>query len=966
MTAGYVRWPDIHGDRIVFVSADDLWTVSATGGRATRLTEGGIQARTPKFSPDGTAIAYARTVGDTAEIEVLAGSPRRLTFEGVPCAVAAWHPDTGDVLYASSAGEPVPVDRLRSVAPAGGASRRFGAIRAGAVSFGPDGLVVVRSGLGDPAYRKRYRGGAAGRLWIGKEGGDFRPLTSVAGNVDSPCWVGDRIYFLSDHEGTGELYSCAPDGGGLRRETDHRGGYARALSGDGTRLVYQLEGSIRLFDPRTRDMSEVDIEVPGLAVTDQEVSAVGNLRSVDLSPDGTRIAITVRGKALTVAARGGALRGHGQGARYRLLSWLDDDRLVAVASPGREAERLVVFESGVERALPVGDIGVVTELRVCPLGERIAVATNRYELLTVAVADGETRLIARGEHDRARDLAWSPDGRWLAYSMPESAHRAAIWAHDTVSGRSGRVTVPLARDRGPSFASDGRFLYFVGVRELTAEGAEDLAVRGVAMPYAVELCPGRTESGTHIDFAGIEERVRPLDAPRTEHRQVVAAPERLLLVRGGMVTSENEEPVRADQVAVSRDGRTLLYLDRGRLSVAGGGIDLSGVRFTVSPRAEWRQLFGEVWRLQREHVWDADRVGPAWDAAWDRYAPLLDRVHTRAELSDLIGELQGELSASHTGERLPRTATDRQGFLGVFGEPGEDGFLVSAVPPGSPCARFDIGIGPGDVIERIDGVPVGPGGLGPALAGKAGREVEVGLGDRTVLVRAVDSDRPQHYLAWCAANRQRVRAATAGRVGYLHLPDFGARGYARFREAMLTEGTLDGLVIDVRGNEGGHASWLVVEQLGRRRMGARVPRRGQPEAWPPSAVGGAMAVVADEYTGSDGEVFCEAFRLAGLGPVVGVRTWGGGVGIRPRHALVDGTVTTQPEFRYDVGSARIEDHGVDPDHVVLAAPHDEPACADPQLDRAVALVLDRLGESGFPPCRFCYGEFQGNASEGDR
>lgn len=181
-------------------------------------------------------------------------------------------------------------------------------------------------------------------------------------------------------------------------------------------------------------------------------------------------------------------------------------------------------------------------------------------------------------------------------------------------------------------------------------------------------------------------------------------------------------------------------------------------------------------------------------------------------------------------------------------------------------------------------MPVGLGGLGPALAGKAGREVEVGLGDWTVLLRAVDSDRPTYHAAWCADNRRRVRAATGGRVGYLHLPDFGAHGYARFREAMLTEGTLDGLGIDVRGNEGGHASWLVVE-----------------------------------HTGSDGEVFCEAFRVTGL----------------------------------------------DPDHVVLAPPHDDPACADPQLDRAAALVLDRLGESGFPACRFRYGEFKGN-SEGDR
>ncbi|MGH3858428.1 S41 family peptidase [Actinokineospora sp.] len=981
MTAGYFRWPDIRGDRIVFVCADDLWTAPVAGGQATRLTEGAIQARTPRFNHDGTAVAYGRAVGAAVEVEVLpadGGVPRRLTFEGVPGVVASWHPRSGEVLYASSAGEPFPVDRLRSVDPAGGLSREFDAIRAGAVAFGPGGLVVVRTGLGDPAYRKRYRGGAAGMLWIGKEGGGFRPLTAVAGNVDSPCWIGDRVYFLSDHGGTAEIYSCEPDGGDLRSETDHGGGHARALSGDGTRLVYQFEGSIRLFEPDSRHTSTVDIRLPGISLPEQKVPALGNLRSVDLSPDGRRVAITVRGKALTLAARGGDVQRHGSDKRYRLLSWLDDRRLVAVASPGRDPEQLVIFDAGAECVLPVGDLGIVAELRVCPRGEWVAVANSRYELFAVSVSDGRSTLITRGEHDRPRDLAWSPDGRWLAYSMPESPDRAAIWAVDIVSGRSGRITSPLSRDRGPAFAADGRFLYFLGVRDLTAEGADDLAVRGVAMPYAVELCPGESASDrTRVDFTGIEDRARPLTAPRTEHRQVVATPAGLLLVRGGpgdtMVVSEQGASVRADQVAVSRDGRTVLYLDRGSPRVASRDqpvpLDLDGVDVSVSPRAEWRQMFGEAWRLQREHVWDAGRVGAAWDAAWDRYAPLLDRVHTRAELSDLIGELHGELSASHAGERLPRTVTERQGFLGLVGEPGERGFLVTAVPAGSPCAGFDVAVNAGDVIERIDGVPTGVGGLGPALAGKGGRVVEVGLRGRIVRVRALDSERAFHHAAWCADNRRRVRAATDGRVGYLHLPDLGACGYARFREAMLTEGTLDGLVIDVRGNEGGHASWLVVEHLARRRRGARVPRRGQPRTWPPRAVDGPMAVVADEYTGSDGEVFCEAFRLAGLGPVVGVRTWGGGVGIRPRHALADGTVTTQPEFRYDIGSARIEDHGVDPDHVVLAAAHDDPACADPQLDRAVALVLDGLdgsGQSGFPECRFCYGEFRRSASEGDR
>ncbi|GAA2974513.1 S41 family peptidase [Actinokineospora diospyrosa] len=852
----YLRWPDLHGDRIVFVAGAALWTAPVTGGLASLLVRGEVS--TPRFSPDGALVAYADPEVSTIRLSSDGVPARRLTSDGVPAEVAGWV--GGRIVYASSARQPVPVARLHTV-DLEGVVEPYGSMRAGAVAFGP-GLVAVRTGLGDQARRKRYRGGAAGALWV-SDGGRFRRLDLPPG-VDAPCWVGERLYFLSDHEGVGQVCSCAPDGSDL---TVHTSGeyYARALAGDGQRLVFQRAGAIFLLDPATHDEWEAPVAVPEESIADVEVPAAGNLGSLDISPDGSRLAITVRGRAVSVDVESGAAREHGDpDVRHRLVSWLDSQRLLGVASAGREHERLVVFGDG---PVPHGDLGVITELAVHPNGTRVALATGRQELLLVELSDATVTLLARNNFDPVRDLTWSPDGVWLACSFPESPHTASIWLFDR-HGHTRQARVPLGVDRSPSF-SDDRTLHFTGPGEFTSQigPAGEIAVRAVSTWFAMDLDSGQVKAMR----AG-------------ECRQVLATTDGVV-TRAADGSLSTDPPTRADAVLVSADRTTVVCLDRGALRIAGRPLDLADIRVEISPRAQWRQMFGEAWRLQREHVWDTARVGAAWDTAWERYAPLVERVRTRAELSDLLAELHGELSASHTDERPPRR-------------------------------------GP---------VP----------------------------------DRGPWHTAWVTANRRRVHGVSGGRIGYLHLPDLGKRGFTRFREAMVTEGGLAGLVVDVRGNEGGHASWQVLDELSRRQRGSRVSRYGRARAWPAPAPE-ALVVVADEYTGSDGELFCAAFRAAGLGPIVGARTWGGAVGVRPRHSLVDGAVTTQPEFAFEVGEP-IEGRGVSPDVAVDAQPHG-PGCLDPQLDSAVALLLARLRllpRSGDPVCRSCYRGSRWGTSEGE-
>jgi tricorn protease len=258
-----------------------------------------------------------------------------------------------------------------------------------------------------------------------------------------------------------------------------------------------------------------------------------------------------------------------------------------------------------------------------------------------------------------------------------------------------------------------------------------------------------------------------------------------------------------------------------------------------------------------------------------------------------------------------------------------------------------IGIREGDRIVAVGGEPVGK-DVSPyeRLVNLPGQEVEVTVagrtgGPRTVIVKTLTHEYALRYRDWVETNRARVHEASGGRVGYVHVPDMGPYGYSEFHRYFLSEVDHDGLIVDVRWNGGGHVSQLILEKLARRRVGYGTQRYARPESYPSDAPMGPMVAITNEYAGSDGDIFSHCFKLYKLGPLVGKRTWGGVVGIWPRHSLVDGTMTTQPEFAFwfvDVGWG-VENYGTDPDIEVEIRPQDHAAGIDTQLDRALAEVM---------------------------
>jgi tricorn protease len=377
-------------------------------------------------------------------------------------------------------------------------------------------------------------------------------------------------------------------------------------------------------------------------------------------------------------------------------------------------------------------------------------------------------------------------------------------------------------------------------------------------------------------------------------------------------------------------------------------------------------MYDETHRLMRDNFWRADMNGIDWEAAGARYRPLLERIATHDDLVDVLWELHGELRTSHAYVTAPggyRDPLHRQGLLGADLSRTEDGaWRVDRVLPGessdpearSPLAAPGVAVRAGDLLLAVDGRPVDPAtGPWPLLVGTAGKPVELtvapagGGAVRHVVAVPLAAEEALRYHDWVAGRRAHVHQASEGRLGYLHVPDMVSSGWAQLHRDLRLEVAREGLVVDVRENSGGHTSQLVVEKLARRIVGWDLPRGGPVYSYPQDAPRGPVVAVANEFSGSDGDIVNAAVRALGIGPVVGTRTWGGVIGIDSRYRLVDGTLVTQPKYAFWLEGYGwgVENHGVDPDVEVVHTPQDSAAGRDPQLDTAIALALAALEET---------------------
>ncbi|MEO3932875.1 S41 family peptidase [Micrococcaceae bacterium Sec7.4] len=637
---------------------------------------------------------------------------------------------------------------------------------------------------------------------------------------------------------------------------------------------------------------------------------------------------------------------------------------------------------------------------------------SRLRLTAVddAAAEG-TRTIIDVTDGRFRDESpsFTPDGKYLAFlsnrsfdpvydghsfdlsfPSPIKPYLVAL-AADTPSPFGPGVDLPEDADAAATSATDAADGTVKDPVPAVRVDAEGLAHRVISVPVPQGNYSALTATAGALLWLDSE-----LSGVTGEGRASLedknAAPS---LVRFDLARRKTSTIVdAADSYRLSGDGEKVVVLHDKQIRVSPANakadeesgqlvkVDLSRIRVQLDPLSVWGQAFDEAWRLQRDFFWTEDMAGQDWDSVHARYRPIVDRLGSHDDLVDLLWELHGELGTSHAYVRpaaVTENGSNGQGRLGADLAFTGGGWEITRILAGessdplatSPLTRPGADAKPGDVLLAIDGVELTEART-PAmqLVGAAGRAVELTLRNgaghgsqagqqRRVAVVPVRDEERLRYQEWVAANRRTVRQASQGTFGYLHIPDMMANGWAQLHRDLDTETALDGLIVDVRRNRGGHTSQLVAELIGRKVTGWSMPRGEKPRTYPHHAPRGPVIILTDEFAGSDGDIITQVSKLRGIGPVIGTRTWGGVVGIDNRFALADGTGVTQPRyatwFSGGVGWG-VENFGVAPDIEVTFPPHAYAAGTDPQLEYGIGALKEMIQElpTDRPPLREGY------------
>lgn len=1052
-----LRFPDIHAGLVVFSHAGDLWTVPSTGGRATRLTAHPGLELFPKFSPDGTQIAFTGQYDGDEQVYVMpveGGVPRQLTFYpargplpprwGYDNQVYDWAPEGNAVLFRSLRySTDLSDSRLYLVDLEGGLPVPLAMPESGAGDLSPDGTQVVYS----PLFRdfrtwKRYEGGWAQELYVfDRQSHDIERVTDHPRADRDPMWIGRTIYFSSDRDGVSNLYAFDLDSRQTSPLTRHETWDVRWPSDDGTaQIVYELNGELEVYDLAEGRSRRLSITVPsdGLAMRPARVSAANLVEDFELSPKGERVLFVARGDVFTAPIDKGSTRNltRSSGAHDKWARWSPDGSQIAYVSDATgEDEIYVVSQDGRDAPVRLTDGGAAMRYAPewSPTGDALAFSDKDGRLYVLDVATRTVIDVADEPRGQVRDYTWSPNGGHLAFSLTEESDFSSIfvWTRDDASLH--RVTDAQFHEWNPAWDPAGDYLYYLSDRQFAPQlgsfewnyvvdretGIYALALRkDVAHPLPPESDEVSLESSEEqpadddvadqeddeddedatrgpivIEFDGLARRVARLPVEFDNYSGLSAASGGVLFVRGGAryygrqsdVSSAlqrfdfegRETTTIAEGIAGyarSHDGEKVLVREDGAFKVypADGGdaqtVSTAGLMVDRVPADEWAQIFDEVWRRFRDFFYVENMHGYDWEALRTRYRPLLTHVAHRSDLNYVMGEMVAELSVGHayiTGGdwaapvrptvALPGAVfeldaeVDRYRLVKIFqGHNEEERYRA-------PLAEIGVDAREGDYVLAIDGEALaGRDNPYRLLRHRADRIVRLTLnaqptldGAREAAFQPITSERSLRYLEEVTANRARVAALSDGRVGYLHVPDMGAEGIQEFIKWFYGQIRKEGLVIDVRGNGGGNVSQMIIERLRRSLLGTRFARTyDTPGTYPSTVFHGHLVCVLDEDSASDGDIFPYRFREAGLGPLIGKRSWGGVVGITDHGQLVDGGTVNVPQFGTNAvdGSWVIEGIGVEPDIVVENDPKSVIAGRDPQLERAVDEVLRLMRE----------------------
>jgi tricorn protease len=1066
--------PAITEGKIAFVYADDIWVADADGGAARRLTSHPGEEQSPAFSPDGKHLAFTASYDGNVDIYVVpveGGEPKRLTWHPGDDIVRGFTPD-GKVLFAS---QRAVFSRRHSqfftIGVEGGVPQPLPVPIGDMGAISPDGKYLAYTPLGERFRQwKNYRGGTVSRIWIlnlSDLSHEEIPKPAAGCNDTEPMWIGKTVYFLSDRGGEFNLYSFNPGTKELIGLTDHGDFPIEHASAGAGKVIYEQAGYLHLYEPDSKRSTQLKVGVAAdLAETrPRRVSNPKLVRSADISPTGKRAVLEYRGEIVTIPAKKGDPRVLTQtpGAHERSPVWSPDGKSIAYFSDasGEYALHVRPQDGKAEpRAYALNGAGFYERPAWSPDSKKIAFIDNARALFWIDLANGAiNRVAAEPVYSPIKTLSasWSPDSKWLAYSLTNKVGFQTIWLYSLDQLKSFPLTDGLAEAGEPAFDTSGKYLFFMAstdagpVKNWFDQSFTDMPItlsayvvtlqKGTPNPLLKEsdeegvegAAKGKDDSQSQkkedtkkdekkdengkaaekkdeatakpvkpvvIDLEGIAGRIVPLPLEAGLISRLAAGNEGQIyyIRRSGARPGQGDEGLGKpslrrfdfktreeetladgiDDFRLSADRKKILYragevggiVDAGKFNKGDGALgSLAAISIPIEPRAEWPQIFREAWRINRDYFYAPNMHGADWNAVRTKYEALLPHLSSRGDLNRLIRAMLSELSVGHSylggGERLYEPKPVPIGLLGADYEVADGRFRFKTIYGGAywdptlrgPLTAPGVDVKPGDYLLAVDGKEIkADSEVFRHFEGTVGKRIELkvapkpdGAGSHIVVVEPISDEGSLRNRAWIEGNLRKVHERTKGRVAYVYVPNTAGAGYASFKRYFFPQADKEAIIVDERFNGGGQVADYYIELLRRPLVSYWATRYGEPIRTPNAAILGPKVMIIDETAGSGGDLLPWMFRKFGLGPLVGKRTWGGLVGILGFPVLMDGGGVTAPDLAFftEEGWA-VENVGVPPDIDVEQDPAAVAAGKDPQLDKAIEVVLKAL-ENTPPP-----------------